>query len=119
MEGNMEFSYSEYALRKWSLMVRARDGRRCQLCLEPGTLEDRLEAHHIEPKFHCPEKVLELDNGITLHASHHQPMVHTTDDHYIQFRHMFKRYNKRKAVREFNAKYQYKLDNLKDFTEEQ
>lgn len=51
---------------EWTKDVIARDGE-CQVC---GS-KDNLEAHHILPKSKFPEKMYDLDNGVTLcHECH-------------------------------------------------
>lgn len=53
--------FNAYQLRKWSVLVRRRDGV-CMIC---GSRE-RLEAHHINSKSYFPEQAYDLENGIAL-----------------------------------------------------
>ncbi|WP_211464748.1 hypothetical protein [Collimonas silvisoli] len=49
-------------LRRWSLLVRLRDGNRCVVCHQTH----KLSAHHICRKSFLPEARLQSGNGITL-----------------------------------------------------
>lgn len=53
--------HSQY--KEWRLMVFGRDNYTCQSCEERGVY---LEAHHILPCRDFPEKIYDVDNGITL-----------------------------------------------------
>ena len=52
---------TQVALQKWSWLVRERDAFTCQEC----GAKEKLHAHHMIPLKVCPEKALDLDNGIT------------------------------------------------------
>lgn len=56
-----------YAEQKWSRLVRARAGGRCQFC---GS-SDRPEAHHIVPVSENPGLLSVLSNGVCLCHYHH------------------------------------------------
>ena len=55
--------------KDWRRSVFERDNWTCQKCNKRGS---NLHAHHIEPKSKTPEKVFDLQNGITLCASCHR-----------------------------------------------
>ena len=52
---------------EWRKTVLSRDASLCQVC---GSSES-VEAHHIIPKYLCPEFTLSPTNGITLCSEHH------------------------------------------------
>ena len=52
---------------EWRKTVLSRDASLCQVC---GSSEG-VEAHHIIPKYLCPEFTLSPTNGITLCSEHH------------------------------------------------
>lgn len=88
--------YSSYKLRKWSRLVRIRDGGECQLCTDkPGIF--KLHAHHIYPKeFEYYAKIAyEIDNGIALCPKCHWRVVHGSGSNWKRFTCMFRRYTKR------------------------
>lgn len=65
--------------KQWKKSVFDRDGHTCQMCLKYGR---PLAAHHIYMKAKYPEKVLDVDNGITLcDKCHHKTIGH--EDEYI------------------------------------
>src|ERR1035437_10547988 len=68
---NIGKAKSDNRLKKWSLSVKARDGKNCMQC---GGNE-RLHSHHLKAKSEYPELMYDLDNGITLCASCHS-IVH-------------------------------------------
>jgi 5-methylcytosine-specific restriction endonuclease McrA len=70
-------------------------------------LEDIGEAHHIEAKEFKPHLALDLDNGILLCRRCHRGVVHSTNMNYKEFRIIFKRYNRRVAVSQFNRDNQH------------
>lgn len=59
---------NSYQYIQWVGIVKHRDGNTCQRCKSTK----RLQAHHIEPSSTCPEKVVDIDNGITLCQSCHK-----------------------------------------------
>jgi len=101
--------YTAYYLAKWSRYVRIRDRHICLMCQEPATSRRLMHAHHLDRKVDFPEKAVDLSNGVCLCADCHLRIVHSTEKHHKAFRHMYVRWNKRKAVREFNLKYQHRL----------
>jgi predicted HNH restriction endonuclease len=111
--------YSDYMLAKWSRIVRIRDGHVCWMCEEDSTKETStltrrvMHAHHLDPKHLYPEKALDLNNGICLCNRCHLEVVHTTVKSHKKYRVIFKRHVRRKAYREFNEQYQYKLTYIK------
>ena len=98
-----------YYLRKWSRMIRARDGNICFMCQEVKTINRKMHAHHIDDKESFPGIAYELSNGICLCSRCHHQIVHSTISNHKVFRCIFKRYNKHKKQLHFNVKYQYKL----------
>lgn len=65
--------------RKWQKSVFNRDNHTCQLC---GKTKCPIAAHHIYMKAKYPDKVLDVDNGITLcDKCHHKTIGH--EDEYI------------------------------------
>lgn len=107
-----EFALSRYYLAKWSRYVRIRDNNICQICFEPIDPRRNGDAHHIYPKSLYPEKAYRLDNGITTHDYHHQPVVHTTKTSWQYWVPYFKPFMKYKSKKEFNEKYQDRLPKL-------
>lgn len=103
-------STDKYLLNKWSRIVRIRDEHVCRMCLETVPSRRQMHAHHIDMQVKYPEKALDLDNGICLCARCHLQIVHSTRTHEKTFRVIFKRHVRRKKNRQFNAKWQYKLD---------
>lgn len=107
---------SEYYLNRWSRIVRIRDGHKCFLCEETAdkkssTVEDRkMHSHHIDLKSLFPEKAYNLDNGICLCNRCHYEIVHTTEKSHKKLRVVFKRHVNRKKYKEFNKKWQHKLN---------
>lgn len=67
------------------------------------------QSHHIEPKFHCPERALDLSNGVCLCWRCHRRVVHSTYETYKIYRHAFSMYNRRRVVREYNEENQERL----------
>ena len=65
-----------YQLRKWSRLVRLREGGRCALCTGQFDIWTRLSAHHIRPKALYLDLALELDNGIALCSGCHIHITH-------------------------------------------
>ena len=46
---------------QWRKEVLKRDGHVCQKCFS----KNKLHVHHINPLSKCPEKIFDIDNGIT------------------------------------------------------
>lgn len=56
----------------WRKRVLLRDRGRCRWCFDEGRKRyANLEVHHIIPASACPERVLDVDNGIALCRPHH------------------------------------------------
>ena len=70
--GNSLTDSEKWKLDKWAREVKRRDNFICQEC---GG-EEKLHAHHIKRKSNYPDKMFEIDNGITLccecHADRHE-----------------------------------------------
>jgi len=107
---------SEYWLRKWSQIIRIRDGHTCVFCEEDATkvtstvLRRNMQAHHIDEKHLEPEKALDLDNGACTCSRCHAEMAHTSDSAPKKWRAYLKRHVRYKRNADFNKKWQYKLD---------
>lgn len=104
--------FSDYKIAKWSRIVRIRDNHTCVMCKESAeTRSDihAMHAHHIDRQVDKPELAVNLNNGVCLCANCHLAIVHSTHKNHRQFRVIFKRWVRRKANREFEEKYQYKL----------
>jgi len=89
--------------------VRVRDDFVCALCEEKIVPRSSAQAHHILEKSLYPELALKLDNGLTLHAHHHQPMVHTTVDSWKKFVQMFRKLNKDASKLKFAQEHEQKI----------
>lgn len=78
-------------LRKWSIDVRRKDGKQCQIC---GSRWGRLQAHHIYDKSNHPEMAYDLINGVTLCSSNRK------DGHscHVVFHNVFKGGYRRKCT---------------------
>lgn len=105
-------SYS-YALRKWSYIVRIRDGCVCRLCKNKFPSYD-CHAHHVNPKEEFPLESLKLSNGITLCKSCHIRITHSCASNVRQFKLLYSPYLNRLEVKAFNNKWQFKLDRFGD-----
>lgn len=70
-ENNFIRHSKEYS--EWRKAVFKRDGYECQLCGKHG---GKLNAHHKERFVDCPEKRLDIDNGITLCEDCHKQVHH-------------------------------------------
>jgi hypothetical protein len=101
----------QYALRKWSNIVRIRDRFICQLCLNkfPSRL---VQAHHIKPKADYPELAFDADNGICLCKKCHHRITHSDPRNIRRFVMLWWPYLNRKVVRLFNKTYQSRIDVL-------
>ena len=61
----------------WQQTVFKRDNFTCQLCSDHGC---PLAAHHIYPKAKYPDRVLDVDNGVTLcNLCHHKTIGHESE----------------------------------------
>jgi 5-methylcytosine-specific restriction endonuclease McrA len=105
----MEFN--TYHLRRWSLLVRLRDDFTCHVCGEE--CKETSQAHHIYPKSIYPEKVFDLNNGITVCQAHHQPLVHAQWKSWRKWTDFFKRPLRRKANKKFNVENQHKVERIR------
>jgi hypothetical protein len=96
-------AFDKYRLRKWSRLVRLRDGGKCFMCqVEPSIY--KLQAHHIYPKHikkHC-RRVYSLKNGITLCRRCHKRVVHAKKDNWKRYTQMFNAYMRRRDIVKFN-----------------
>ena len=71
--------YKTPEYKKWQQSVFERDQHTCQLCLKRNC---PIAAHHIYMKAKYPDKVLDVENGITLcDTCHHKTIGH--EDEYI------------------------------------
>lgn len=70
-ENNFVRHSKEYS--EWRKAVFERDGYECQLCGKHG---GKLNAHHKERFADCPEKRLDIDNGVTLCEDCHKKVHH-------------------------------------------
>ena len=70
-ENNFIRHSKEYA--EWRKAVFERDGYNCQICGKHG---GKLNAHHKERFVDCPEKRLDINNGITLCEDCHKQVHH-------------------------------------------
>ena len=50
--------------KKWRLSVYQRDNFQCQECKEKRS--NQLQAHHVFPRRDFPEKIFDINNGVTL-----------------------------------------------------
>lgn len=69
--------------RQWQKSVFKRDNNTCKLC---SKTKCPIAAHHIYPKAKYPDKVLDIDNGITLcDKCHHKTIGHENKyiDHFV------------------------------------
>ena len=99
---------SAYHLRRWSLLIRLRDGFTCYVCGKE--CKKSVQAHHIYPKAIYPEKAFDLYNGITVCGDHHQAVVHAQWTSWRKWTCMFKRWVRRKVNKEFNSEHQHKVE---------
>jgi hypothetical protein len=72
--------YNTPAYKAWREYCFKRDYYVCQMCGAQGVA---LECHHIKPKRHFPELVLDTDNGITLCKQCHQKIVTGKEDRFV------------------------------------
>lgn len=100
---------SAYHLRRWSRLVRIRDGYTCAICNKPITPRHKAQAHHIMPKILYPERAFDLSNGITIHAHHHQPVVHTSHTWWQGYAVYFAKLGRQGWRRLFNREHQEKV----------
>jgi len=99
--------FNKYHLRRWSLLVRLRDDFTCYVCGEKN--KRGVHAHHIYPKAIYPERAYNLENGITVCAKHHKPVVHSQWTSWKKWTDFFKRPLRRKKNRVFNEDNQHKV----------
>ena len=104
-------TFNNYKLSKWSRLIRLRDKATCQMCnCKPGVF--KLHAHHIYPKHYTRyhKKAYILLNGISLCSRCHKRVVHTSNRNWKRFTGMFRQYQNRKLIKEFNTLNQYKTE---------
>jgi hypothetical protein len=77
--------YNTPVYKEWREYCFRRDLYTCQMC---GEKECALECHHILPKRHFPEMVLDINNGITLCKHCHQKIVTGRENKFV---YIFKR----------------------------
>ena len=94
-----------YWLRRWSLLVRLRDGYICYVC--SNECKGRDQAHHVYAKSLHPKRAYDLDNGVCVCAGCHQPIVHSTWTSWKKFTNFFRRYLRYIRNRKFNEKHQH------------
>jgi 5-methylcytosine-specific restriction endonuclease McrA len=70
--------YSTREYKNWEKSVKIRDGKKCMLCGDTK----RLAAHHILPKRDYPDRIFDINNGITLCHKHHSE-IQFKEDKYI------------------------------------
>lgn len=73
--------------RQWQKAVFKRDNKTCQLC---GKTKCPIAAHHIYMKAKYPDKVLDIDNGITLCDKCHHKTIGQEDEYINYFTHLLK-----------------------------
>lgn len=106
----MSPTFSSYYLRRWSTAVRLRDDYTCAVCGERFKHgPNAVQAHHIKAKYHHPTQAYDLDNGISVCAKHHQPLVHTTMESWENWVPMFRRFNRLAYRRRWNAANNHKI----------
>ena len=103
-------TFSSYYLRRWSTAVRLRDDYTCAVCGERFKHgRNAVQAHHVKAKSVHPDMAYDLDNGISVCAVDHQPLVHTTRTSWKNWVPMFRRFNRLKYRREWNERMQHKI----------
>lgn len=92
-----------YKLSKWSRLVRIRDEGVCQMCSNKVNIW-KLHAHHIYPKHYVryKSKVYQLNNGVSLCRRCHLSVVHSEIKNWKRYTGMFRQYQMRKHIKEFN-----------------
>lgn len=105
-----EGDFDTYLLRKWSLFIRYRDRKICQLCHNPYEIHE-LHAHHIQPKGYAEFApfAYQLSNGIALCVHCHLAVVHSTDENWRQFYQLFWNQNRQRGRHKFNEFYQDRI----------
>ena len=73
MRGEAQVIRHSTSYAGWRKSVFERDGYTCQIC---GQYGGKLNAHHKERFADCPEKRLDVDNGITLCEDCHKKVHH-------------------------------------------
>ena len=68
----------KYKIRKWRTQVKERDNYICQIC---GHINKNVIAHHLYDRCNFPDKIYDLDNGVTLCKSCHSKF-HSSYGHY-------------------------------------
>lgn len=106
-------TFDDYRLKLWSALVRVRDERICQLCLNyfDGKTE-LLQAHHIFPKIDHPELAYSLAQSCALCIKCHLRITHSDERNVRRFRVMFYAHANTRYVKEFNMRYQHKVGDI-------
>lgn len=101
----MNMEASNWNLSRWSRLIRLRDKGICFMCGKKSGIF-QMNAHHIYPKGdpRYKDKILNLDNGITLCFACHRNVVHSSWTNWRKFCIMFRQYMKRKEIKEFNTR---------------
>jgi hypothetical protein len=73
--------YGRTEYKEWKIAILARDGGKCRLCEDEGTVNrKRLQIHHIIPYSIRPDLEFNTDNGIALCKKHHDLMRNKEDE---------------------------------------
>lgn len=75
--------HGQYEYKDWRKAVYERDKYTCQQCGKPSNGD--IQAHHIHPVRACPERILDVSNGITLCVSCHRSIQGKEEQYIAQF----------------------------------
>lgn len=78
VKGGERVHYNNAAYRQWRMAVFQRDGFLCVLCNEKSRLK---EAHHIIRYSVCPERQLDVTNGVTLCVDCHRSIKNREEEY--------------------------------------
>lgn len=70
----------QYEYKEWRKAVYERDNYTCQMCQKPSNGD--IQAHHIYPVKTHPERILDVNNGVTLCIPCHKS-IHFKEEEYI------------------------------------
>jgi len=108
----MSIKFSEYRLAKASRIVRIRDNKTCQLCLNKFPSK-QLQSHHVFPKADYPELLKDvaylLGLQITLCGKCHIRVVHSDERNVTRFRLLFYSHLNQSRIKQFNSLHQSKV----------